>query len=89
MTIGNFLASGGVIVLQENNAGSTVESFRGMIEEAGLKIVFADGNSPALTGESIFYYIGIMRRQDEPPAWACTKIERRRDGAGWTWVRRE
>lgn len=88
MTIGNFLAPAGVVVLQENNAGSTVESFRGMIEEAGLKIVFTDGDSLALTAESIFYYIGIMRREDEPPGWTSTKVERRREGAGWTWKRR-
>ena len=87
MTVGNFLAPAGVVVLQENNAGSTVESFRGMIEAAGLKIVFTDGDSPALTSESIFYYIGIMRSQEAPPAWACTKVERRREGAGWTWAR--
>ena len=86
-TAGDFLAPAGVVVLQENNAGSTVASFRGMIEEAGLKIVFTDGDSPELTGESIFYYIGIMRSQDAPPAWACTKVERRREGAGWTWAR--
>ncbi|HXI07452.1 MAG TPA: methyltransferase [Bradyrhizobium sp.] len=83
--VGNFLARDGVIVLQENNAGSTVESFREMIEQAGLKIVFADGHSNDLTADSIFYYIGIMRRDDTPPPWACTEVERRREGAGWTW----
>jgi hypothetical protein len=89
MTVSKFLAPAGMIVLQENNAGSTVESFRGMIEEAGLKIVFTNGDSPALTRESIFYYIGIMRRADEPPAWAHTNIERQCGGAGWTWVRQD
>jgi methyltransferase family protein len=88
-SVGNFLAQGGVIVLQENNAGSTVDSFREMIAQAGLKIVFLDGHSPVLTEDSIFYYIGIMRSEDTPPAWACTEVERRREGSGSTWQRRQ
>jgi hypothetical protein len=88
-TVGNFLAPAGVVVLQENNAGSTVESFRQMIAEAGLKIVFADGDSPSLTRESVFYYIGIMRREDTPPAWSETRVEGQREGAGWTWRRKD
>jgi hypothetical protein len=60
-----------------------------MIEDAGLKIVFADGDLPALTQDSIFYYIGIMRREDTPPAWACARVERQREGPGWTWRRRD
>ena len=35
-TIGRFLRPGGIIVLQENNLGSTAETFREMIETAGL-----------------------------------------------------
>jgi hypothetical protein len=88
-TVGNFLAPGGVVVLQENNAGSTVESFRQMIEEAGLKIVFIDGDAPSLTRESIFYYIGIMRREDTLPPWTETRVERQREGGGWTWRRKD
>jgi methylase of polypeptide subunit release factors len=34
-TVGDHLAQDGVIVLQENNFGSVVETFRPMIEEAG------------------------------------------------------
>ena len=86
-TVSKFMAEDGVIVLQENNAGSTVENFRQMIEDAGLKIVFADGDSPVLTDDSIFYYIGIMRREDTPPAWACTRVERRLEEGNWTWRR--
>jgi SAM-dependent methyltransferase len=74
--IGDFLSKGGVIVLQENNRGSTVETFRQMIEQSALKIVFTHGDSPTLTAESAFYYIGIMRREEEPPAWACSHVER-------------
>ena len=48
-TIGDFLTAGGVIVLQENNRGSTVETFRQMIEQSGLEIVFTHGDSPTLT----------------------------------------
>jgi len=75
-TIGDFLAKGGVVVLQENNRGSTIDSFRQMIENSGLEIVFLDGHSPTLTKESEFYYIGIMRRGDVPPVWTFTPVER-------------
>ena len=68
--VGKFLAPDGVIVLQENGRGSTVESFRDMIEQSGLTIVFVHGAKPELTVENNFYYIGIMRRGDTPPAWA-------------------
>jgi methylase of polypeptide subunit release factors len=88
-TVGPFLADGGVIVLQENNAGSTVESFRRMIEDAGLRIVFVDGVSPTLTKESVFYYLGIMRQGEAAPPWANTRVERVRDVSSqeWSWRR--
>lgn len=86
-TIGGFLAAGGVVVLQENNRGSTVETFRHMIAQSGLKIVFVDGGEPALTRESAFYYIGIMRQEDLPPPWAISSVERVYDASrkpsGW------
>ena len=75
-TIGEFLAPGGVVVLQENNRGSTVETFRQMIEQSGLEIVFTDGDFPTLTKESSFFYIGIVRRGDTPPQWTASKVER-------------
>src|SRR5664280_1221742 len=89
--IGDFLAAGGVVVLQENNRGSTVETFRQMIEQSGLKIVFTDGDSPTLTKESVFYYVGIMRRADNPPAWATSSVERTFDSSRneWSWRRSE
>jgi hypothetical protein len=74
-TIGDFLTVGDVIVLQENNRGSTVETFRRMIEQSGLEIVFTNGDSPTLTKESVFYFIGIMRRGELPPAWAAAHVE--------------
>ncbi|MEX0751868.1 MAG: methyltransferase [Xanthobacteraceae bacterium] len=69
--IANFLKPNGVVVLQENNAGSTAETFRAMIEAAGLSIVFVHGCAPERTPDHRFYYIGIMRREDTPPAWAA------------------
>jgi 23S rRNA G2069 N7-methylase RlmK/C1962 C5-methylase RlmI len=69
-SVGRFLAPGGVIVLQENNAGSTVDDFRPLIEEAGLSIVFVSGAEPVRTTDFRMYFIGIMRRGDTPPAWA-------------------
>ncbi len=71
--IGAFLKPNGVVVLQENNAGSTAETFRDMIEQAGLSIVFVDGCIPQRTPDHRFYYIGIMRRGDTPPAWAASR----------------
>jgi hypothetical protein len=57
-------------VLQENNLGSTSETFREMIETAGFAIVIVDGCAPQRTPDSRIYYIGIMRRGDAVPAWA-------------------
>lgn len=68
-SVGVFLKSGGVIVLQENNRGSTGEIFRPMIEAAGLSIVFVAECRPERTSYDRFYFIGIMRRGDTPPAW--------------------
>jgi predicted RNA methylase len=70
-TVGAFLKPGGVIVLQENNQGSTVADFRSMIEESGLDIVFTHDDRPTLTEKSHFYFIGIMRKGDERPAWVA------------------
>jgi len=60
----------GVIVLQENNAGSTPDTFTAMIAEAGLKVVFVQDASPERTAQSHMFYLGIMRAGDTPPAWA-------------------
>jgi predicted RNA methylase len=69
-TVGPYLKPGGVIVIQENNRGSTVETFRDMIERAGLTILFVDGCAPERTRKDHFYYIGIARKGDTPPEWA-------------------
>jgi predicted RNA methylase len=67
---GRFLKPGGMIVLVENNQGSTAETFRGMIEEAGLSIVFMHNCEGRLTAYDRMYYIGVARRGDPIPAWA-------------------
>jgi predicted RNA methylase len=69
-TVAAFLKPGGIIILQENNAGSTVDTFRRMIEESGLSIVFVEGALPFRTAAHQFYYIGIMRTGDAAPSWA-------------------
>ncbi|MGZ8402864.1 MAG: methyltransferase [Rhodoplanes sp.] len=69
-TVAPFLSTGGVIILQENNAGSTAETFRGMVEEAGLEILFVQGAAPQRTADGRIYYIGIKRAGDAAPAWA-------------------
>ncbi|PJG50914.1 hypothetical protein CVM73_33620 [Bradyrhizobium forestalis] len=60
----------GVIVLQENNRGSTVETFPELIDAAGLAVVFTHGDHKELTHESVFYFIGIMKKGANVPAWA-------------------
>jgi len=69
-TIHPHLTNDGVIILQENNRGSTVETFREMIDAAGLEIVFTHGDHKALTKESIFYFIGIVKKSGDVPRWA-------------------
>jgi predicted RNA methylase len=72
-SVGPYLKPGGVIVIQENNRGSTAETFRDMIESAGLRILFVDGCAPERTPVDQFYYIGIARSGDTPPAWATAR----------------
>ena len=67
--VARFLAPGGVIVLQENNEGSTAETFRPMIAEAGLEIVLVENCRGCLTPEANFYYLGIVRNGEDPPEW--------------------
>jgi spermidine synthase len=43
-TVSDHLTEDGVIVLQENNRGSAVETFRPMIEQSGFEIFFTDGD---------------------------------------------
>ncbi len=69
-TIHKHLEDDGVIILQENNRGSTVETFRGMIDQAGLAIVFTHGDKKELTKVSEFFFIGIMKKGAAPPDWA-------------------
>jgi len=68
--VGAFLNPGGVIVLQENNRGSTVDTFRPMIEAASLSVVFVHDCALERTTDDRFYFIGISRRGDRPPDWA-------------------
>jgi methylase of polypeptide subunit release factors len=69
-TVGRFLKPGGVIVLLENNCGSTAETFREMITEAGLSILFVHGCEGRRTPYPRIYFIGMMRAGEAPPAWA-------------------
>jgi predicted RNA methylase len=68
--VGRHLKPGGVIVLQENNLGSTPGTFATMIAEAGLKVVFEQNASPTRTPQSSMFYLGIMRAGDDVPKWA-------------------
>ena len=67
--VSRFLKPGGVIVLQENNRGSTPDTFREMIESAGLEILWTGGALPMRTVHGHFYFLIIMRRGESPPPW--------------------
>jgi hypothetical protein len=69
-SVGRFLRPGGMIVLLENNLGSTTETFRDMIEAAGFSIVFARNDEARRTPYPRIYFIGIARRGDTVPPWA-------------------
>jgi len=69
-----FLKPSGVIVLQENNRGSTADTFKTMIEESGLTTVFAFECRPQRTSYNRFYFIGVMRRGDPVPQWVSTPL---------------
>jgi methylase of polypeptide subunit release factors len=68
--VGKFLKPDGVIVLQENNNGSTAGTFQDMINESGLQTVFVNNEVPRLTPDHRFFYIGIMHKGATPPDWA-------------------
>lgn len=68
--VGKFLKPNGVVLLQEQNWGSTVETFRGMIDDADLKIIFTDNALPERTDRDHIYLLGVMRKSDTLPEWA-------------------
>jgi len=68
--VDRFLKPGGMIVLLENNQGSTAETFRGIIETAGLRIVFVHNCEGRRTPYTRIYYVGIARSGDVVAAWA-------------------
>jgi tRNA1(Val) A37 N6-methylase TrmN6 len=72
--VGRFLKPGGVVVLQENNRGSTAATFAPMIEAAGLSTVFVAECRPKRTSYDRFYFLGVMRPDHPRPAWA-TEVE--------------
>jgi hypothetical protein len=59
-----------VILLQENTAGSTADTFKSMIDEAGLEIIFVQGSPGQRTTDARIYWIGIKRAGDTTPSWA-------------------
>jgi methylase of polypeptide subunit release factors len=72
-SVGKFLKPGGVILIQENNQGSAPDTFRAMIEAAGLSLVAVHGAEPRITPYARYYYLGITRRGETPPAWLTAK----------------
>jgi hypothetical protein len=66
-----------MIVLLENNRGSTAQTFRNMLEAAGLHIVFVHNCEGRRTPYTRTYYLGIARRGDVVPSWARLAAEAR------------
>jgi saccharopine dehydrogenase-like NADP-dependent oxidoreductase len=64
--VGKFLKPSGVMLLQEANDGSTVDTFRPMIEDAGFSLVLTRGMDP---GVRSIYYIGFIRAFEPAPEW--------------------
>jgi len=69
--VGRFLKPGGVILLQEANDASTPETFEDMIADAGMKTVLVHNSKP---GDYSIFYIGIVRRDETPPAWLTKSV---------------
>jgi methylase of polypeptide subunit release factors len=73
-SVGKYLKPGGVILIQENNHGSTAETFRQMIQESGLSIVLIYNCEPRITPYARIYYLGIMRTGEIPPPWLAQRL---------------
>ena len=69
-SVDRWLKPGGMVVILKNNHGSTAETFRDMIEAAGLSIVFVRNDEHRRTPYPRVSFIGITRRGDAAPAWA-------------------
>src|SRR5262249_15204891 len=71
--VGRFLKPGGMIVLLENNAGSTAETFRPIIEAGVFPIVLVQNGEGGRTLYPRIYFMGMARRGEPPPAWASVE----------------
>jgi predicted RNA methylase len=68
--VAHHLKPGGVVVLQENNRGSTPATFTKMIADAGLVVTFVQDAFDPATDHDHMFYLGIMRAGDIVPEWA-------------------
>lgn len=64
-----FLSADGVVLIQENGRGSRAETFRSMIEAAGLEIVHDSGLIELPGEDDPFFYLGSMRKGSRAPEW--------------------
>jgi methylase of polypeptide subunit release factors len=64
-----FLNPGGVILIQECWQGSTPQTFKPMIEDSGLKIVYESEPAGAPGRAAQFYNLASMRAGDTVPDW--------------------
>jgi len=69
-SVARFLNPGAVIVLQESTRGSMPDTFRNLVDQAGLSIVFSHGSGNKLTRYEGHYFLGIMKKGDVVPPWA-------------------
>ncbi len=64
------LSPSGVVLIQENNRGSTAETFRRQIEAGGLKLVYSSPhvrNAPS--ADNHYYFVASIHAEDPVPDW--------------------
>lgn len=67
--VSDHLAPGGVILIQENNRGSSLYDFKKMIESNGLSVVYHSEHDLNRSKHDRFYFIASMRDGDPAPDW--------------------
>jgi len=65
-----------ICFLQRKQSWFDAETFRAMIDKAGLHIVFVHNCEGRRTPYTRIYYTGIARREDSLPAWAQSPMHR-------------
>jgi hypothetical protein len=68
-SVASHLVPGGIVLVQENNAGSSASTFTPMIEQGGLSLVFHSEHASSRPAADHYYFLASMRRGERPPTW--------------------